>query len=236
MEPTKEELAEEELAEEESTEEDTQNDMVLNNYLDPPEDDGFYTFPGSMIADPMLHHNPLYQDSPARAAAFNQPLYLMDYSYHPMHDYQLINNFAYGPPAVFQSILHTTNAAGFSSNFDDGISPSFDQSSGISAITSFLPANPARPYPCNACSIAFQWRKDLNRHIATVHATEEARVYSCRCGKGDIRKDNHRRHVRTCNKKPQGLCYVCKCLSAYMEEAEYLDHVASCPAPALARK
>ncbi|KAI0479840.1 hypothetical protein F4859DRAFT_513342 [Xylaria cf. heliscus] len=48
------------------------------------------------------------------------------------------------------------------------------------------PAIPSKPHICTQCpgaTACFTLRKDLNRHIRTVHATGDERVYRCRCKK-----------------------------------------------------
>ncbi|KAI3324797.1 hypothetical protein HD806DRAFT_493647 [Xylariaceae sp. AK1471] len=85
-----------------------------------------------------------------------------------------------------------------------------------------------RQHHCNSCSISFELRKDLKRHRNTVHATGNEPAYSCRCGKNDNRKDNHRRHVHSCKRGPCQPHYSCKCGVIHAEKQLYLDHVTAC--------
>ncbi|KAI0451124.1 hypothetical protein F5B21DRAFT_488254 [Xylaria acuta] len=93
------------------------------------------------------------------------------------------------------------------------------------------PAIPSRPHVCTLCpdtTNCFTLKKDLNRHIRTVHATGVEQVYRCRCKKHGIRKDNYLRHVHRCNKEHDYSHYTCKCLSSCAEKQEHIHHVTTC--------
>ncbi|KAI0530446.1 hypothetical protein GGR58DRAFT_518470 [Xylaria digitata] len=169
-----------------------------------------------------------------------------------MHGYAMHDYYHNIPPPLFQPSLYATDTSGFSG---DPNNSSSHHSCGIPTVTSFpnfrmnlgtgtlLPSvtNAPSPYqaqqhPCETCPRVFGRKKDLKRHMVTVHATGQELVYRCRCGKSDIRKDNHRRHIRTCNKKNEGLGFFCKCLEKYEDEEMYLSHVALCPNPSSARE
>ncbi|KAI0856491.1 hypothetical protein F4860DRAFT_529009 [Xylaria cubensis] len=92
-------------------------------------------------------------------------------------------------------------------------------------------AIPSKPHVCALCpgtTTCFKLKKDLNRHLGTVHATGYEEVYCCRCKKQGVRKDNYLRHVRRCNKESHDFYYTCKCLFVCGEKEEHLDHVTNC--------
>ncbi|KAI0182369.1 hypothetical protein EV127DRAFT_488164 [Xylaria flabelliformis] len=92
-------------------------------------------------------------------------------------------------------------------------------------------ATPSKPHVCALCpgtTTCFKLKKDLNRHLGTVHATGYEQVYCCRCKKQGVRKDNYLRHVRRCNKERYCFYYTCKCLFVCAEKEEHLDHVTNC--------
>ncbi|KAI0451127.1 hypothetical protein F5B21DRAFT_528237 [Xylaria acuta] len=101
-----------------------------------------------------------------------------------------------------------------------------------------LPSSPPRPPPgvtepsrkhkCTKCPDNFTHNKDLVRHMNTVHAAGNEEVYRCRCGKDNVRKDNHCRHARACKKERRHSYYTCKCLVACAEKEEHLRHVKDC--------
>ncbi|KAI1121394.1 hypothetical protein F5Y10DRAFT_272143 [Nemania abortiva] len=86
----------------------------------------------------------------------------------------------------------------------------------------------SRQFPCTMCPNSFKYRKDLNRHLDTVHKTLDDPVYRCRCGKTDTRKDNCRRHVRNCKGKHPDRYFICKCGSTFTVKEEYIAHFADC--------
>ncbi|KAI0441359.1 hypothetical protein F4803DRAFT_523880 [Xylaria telfairii] len=89
----------------------------------------------------------------------------------------------------------------------------------------------AKPHVCTQCTdtaACFTLKKDLRRHIRTVHATGGEQVYRCRCEKQGVRKDNYLRHVRLCTKDHSDSQYICKCLSACSEKQEHIHHVTNC--------
>ncbi|GAW20951.1 hypothetical protein ANO14919_104640 [Xylariales sp. No.14919] len=201
-------------------EEDTRHRRTLNNHRASPEDGACLAFSLSMFEGPELDHTlvPLY--------GYTQ-------------GYPFTNTVAYNLQPSFQD-------DGFPSNlpFDNGPAtnrvpePQWDSVTGppLPSFPAVPSLNQVRPHSCNTCPTAFKHRKDLNRHMDTVHATGQELVYRCSCGKTDIRKDNHRRHVGTCTKKRSDCPYICKCLSRYKDEEEYLSHISSCLAVAPARK
>ncbi|TRX93428.1 hypothetical protein FHL15_005703 [Xylaria flabelliformis] len=92
-------------------------------------------------------------------------------------------------------------------------------------------AIPSKPHVCALCpgtTTCFKLKKDLNRHLGTVHATGYEEVYCCRCKKQGVRKDNYLRHVRRCNKERYCVYYTCKCFFVCAEKEEHLDHVTNC--------
>ncbi|KAI1419542.1 hypothetical protein F5Y12DRAFT_233632 [Xylaria sp. FL1777] len=213
------------------------------NGWDLREDDPLSSFPSSEIEDlPCTGTDFItegHQDFPlghATALAFNPNLYSMDYN-------------SFDPRDTFQSDLCNMNYTRFA-GVSDSMFPrmSFDDTYNIPATTQWdlatvlsppppspLPlsttthSNQARPFACKAClnAVSFTLKKDLNRHIRTVHATGKESAYHCRCGKIDRRKDNHLRHVGTCNKSYPSHYYTCTCHSTYIDKEEYIDHVQS---------
>ncbi|KAI0530448.1 hypothetical protein GGR58DRAFT_524458 [Xylaria digitata] len=97
--------------------------------------------------------------------------------------------------------------------------------------TSLSPPRSLRPHICTMCPNAttcFTHKKDLNRHINTVHATGNEPIYSCRCGKLNTRKDNYLRHLRSCDKQYPYPYYLCKCPSYCTSKEEHMRHVTNC--------
>ena len=90
----------------------------------------------------------------------------------------------------------------------------------------------AKPFGCFDCEWSFQQRKDLIRHVKTVHFTDANHVWRCICGKQQRRKDNHRRHVRNCTRGPPPddyvWAYVCACLHQCAHDQEHLRHLDEC--------
>ncbi|KAJ7119910.1 hypothetical protein C8R43DRAFT_843147, partial [Mycena crocata] len=56
-----------------------------------------------------------------------------------------------------------------------------------------FPASPARPYPCDICSLSFDRHHDLKRHRGT-HAGERPYLCNGGCEKTFTRKDALKRH------------------------------------------
>ncbi|KAF2963130.1 hypothetical protein GQX73_g10446 [Xylaria multiplex] len=93
------------------------------------------------------------------------------------------------------------------------------------------PLGSLRPHVCTMCTnatIRFKHKKDLNRHIGTVHPTGNEPFYCCRCAKLNTRKDNYLRHLRSCKKQHPYAYYLCKCLSHYTSKEEHMHHVTNC--------
>ncbi|KAI0441361.1 hypothetical protein F4803DRAFT_428385 [Xylaria telfairii] len=86
----------------------------------------------------------------------------------------------------------------------------------------------ARPFPCSGCPSSFKHRKDLKRHVTSVHATGNEPVYRCRCGFQGVRKDNYLRHVSRCNEEPCYPAYSCKCEDACVDKEMHSEHVRPC--------
>ncbi|KAI0098033.1 hypothetical protein GGR51DRAFT_438217 [Nemania sp. FL0031] len=93
--------------------------------------------------------------------------------------------------------------------------------------TPALPDLP-RPFLCTMCPNSFKYKKDLNRHLDTVHKAQDDPVYLCRCGKVDTRKDNFRRHLRTCKGKHPNAHFKCKCDSMFTDKNQFSGHFADC--------
>ncbi|KAI8946977.1 hypothetical protein F4801DRAFT_582844 [Xylaria longipes] len=87
---------------------------------------------------------------------------------------------------------------------------------------------PPREHTCTKCFETFTHKKDMVRHMNTVHATGDEEVYRCRCSKVNVRKDNYLRHVSSCNGRYHYPNYICKCLSVCDEKEEHIDHVKNC--------
>ncbi|RWA12700.1 hypothetical protein EKO27_g2423 [Xylaria grammica] len=100
----------------------------------------------------------------------------------------------------------------------------------LAALPLAAPGSPEL-HTCHICppgQSAFTHKKDLKRHIDSVHETADAPTYGCRCGKGGVRKDNYLRHVLTCNKEHRDISYLCKCLSSIVERELHINHVRKC--------
>ncbi|GAW20950.1 hypothetical protein ANO14919_104630 [Xylariales sp. No.14919] len=134
-------------------------------------------------------------------------------------------------PSGFNTIPSAAAAAVEGFGFD---CPSRPPTAPPAALPTALPlAAPGSPelHTCHICppgQSAFTHKKDLKRHIDSVHETADAPTYGCRCGKGGVRKDNYLRHVLTCNKEHRGLHYLCKCLSSIVERELHINHVRKC--------
>ncbi|KAI1174526.1 hypothetical protein F4777DRAFT_378721 [Nemania sp. FL0916] len=86
-----------------------------------------------------------------------------------------------------------------------------------------------RRYTCSLCPDAFfKNPKDTRRHVRTVHPTGQEPMYSCRCGKQDYRKDNHKRHVLRCHKECSLGCYICVCQSPCNKKQLHVAHLDGC--------
>lgn len=72
------------------------------------------------------------------------------------------------------------------------------------------------------CRRSFPSRKDLDRHIDSVHTKSTA--FQCQCSKVDTRKDNHDRHVRTC-RRPVLASFRCRCGTEASTGVEHLAHI-----------
>ncbi|KAI0097360.1 hypothetical protein GGR51DRAFT_470229 [Nemania sp. FL0031] len=86
----------------------------------------------------------------------------------------------------------------------------------------------------NLCGYQSNYEKDIVRHTRSKHSQPSDRVFQCRCGKTDCRKDNHKRHVRSCNKRSSiGKPYICECGAWYPNLEKYLDglHGQGCAHP-----
>ncbi|KAI6082210.1 hypothetical protein F4821DRAFT_219424 [Hypoxylon rubiginosum] len=80
---------------------------------------------------------------------------------------------------------------------------------------------------CMTCGSILQ-KKSLNRHMRTVHPTDETLRYNCKCGLEDVRKDNHKRHVGNCKVASSELQYVCVCEHSCADKDDHLEHVKGC--------
>ncbi|KAI1129081.1 hypothetical protein F5Y10DRAFT_239145 [Nemania abortiva] len=89
--------------------------------------------------------------------------------------------------------------------------------------------NKLRLFSCNICSHSFRYKKDLNRHMDSVHRTWYEPVYRCKCGKIDTRKKNYLSHLRRCNGIHADQHYTCKCNSVFTDNEEHIAHLAHCP-------
>ncbi|KAI0543498.1 hypothetical protein F4679DRAFT_109710 [Xylaria curta] len=88
--------------------------------------------------------------------------------------------------------------------------------------------SPGKSLQCNDCSRCFKHKKDLNRHMKTVHATGNELFFRCRCGKTNLRKDNYICHVRPCSKVHLHSEYSCRCATACADKDNHLVHVSNC--------
>ncbi|KAI1735452.1 hypothetical protein F4680DRAFT_305140 [Xylaria scruposa] len=118
----------------------------------------------------------------------------------------------------------------------------YSQATGPSSIPSAPPPPPspspssavaaevsaAKSFQCNVCSRDFRYKKDLNRHMKTVHTTGSESIFQCRCEKTDMRKDNYVRHVRLCKRRYILSEYSCRCANACADKEDHLDHVNLC--------
>jgi uncharacterized C2H2 Zn-finger protein len=79
---------------------------------------------------------------------------------------------------------------------------------------------------CPACGRVFKSRKDLDRHFNSLHSTDPASRFQCRCGKLFPRKDNYIRHAEKC-REPTTSCFRCVCGASTHDLSTHLQHVAS---------
>ncbi|RYC63415.1 hypothetical protein CHU98_g2775 [Xylaria longipes] len=93
-----------------------------------------------------------------------------------------------------------------------------------------LPSSASKPHACEVvmCSSRFLYKKDLKRHIKTVHKGKNDPVFRCRCGKEEVRKDNYSRHIKSCDKENLYSTYTCQCGFASKEREEHMSHVKDC--------
>ncbi|KAI0503199.1 hypothetical protein F5B22DRAFT_630067 [Xylaria bambusicola] len=85
-------------------------------------------------------------------------------------------------------------------------------------------------FSCPPCSRHFGSAKDLARHVATHSTAGNELVYSCRCGKSAVRKDNFLRHIRGCSRpsRPNGK-FECRCGYGALSSADDIEqHVKGC--------
>ncbi|KAK5632169.1 hypothetical protein RRF57_007883 [Xylaria bambusicola] len=219
----------------------SQDDITFSGYSNDwnsSGNDGLPTMSNSMI-DHVAHApgnldvgrvRSQYQDLPvgqAQNVTFDQNCNIVGYS-PAMRAHPYVNTFAFDPRNVSPSDSCGTNDQGFPGGPESMIPAVPSPLATGSSSQTITSAIHTRPWPCSACqnAVSFTLKKDLKRHMSTVHATGQESAYHCQCGKRCIRKDNHIRHVRTCNKDDQRLShYICKCQMTYMEKQMYLDHV-----------
>ncbi|KAJ8129399.1 hypothetical protein O1611_g4232 [Lasiodiplodia mahajangana] len=155
-------------------------------------------------------------------------------------DSQLINGTSFDTPVLLRSGFPIPNHAGFIGDY--GVGYTYNTTTPVtntSQTVAYWPPQQAvptttaanllrRPYSCSACFVSFRYSKDLARHAATVHATENEPAYCCRCGKDGRRKDNYLRHLHTCNKEPRDPDYICICRCREINKEEHIHHVNNC--------
>jgi hypothetical protein len=96
--------------------------------------------------------------------------------------------------------------------------------------TSFGP----RSFQCDDCGIDFPSSKTLRRHqmYSTAHQDLEERVYICKCGSKQTRRDNFSRHLRICSKahlhSPSNV-FTCICSFTSGDAETMTTHFSNCP-------
>jgi hypothetical protein len=114
-----------------------------------------------------------------------------------------------------------------------------DLSSRVGYKVSVLADAPSSPSPLHrsrqplqgesdGCELVFSTRKDLIRHVSTVHEETDP-AYMCRCGFAQRRKDLYRRHLARCNRQRQRHdYYTCICGLNHSDYDFHIVHVVNC--------
>lgn len=83
-------------------------------------------------------------------------------------------------------------------------------------------------HTCSECGRDFVNRRDLNRHVSTVHSQTDAEGFHCACGYICGRKDNFRRHIGICTKTKQVQPYRCSCRVEFTDKDNIVHHLSTC--------
>ncbi|KAI0451126.1 hypothetical protein F5B21DRAFT_488258 [Xylaria acuta] len=136
---------------------------------------------------------------------------------------------SYGTPTTSVGFAYNTPCGSWPSQATAASPTSSSQlSSPLSSPRVLSKATDTKLLPCPDCSACFKQKKDLNRHKNCVHATGDEPVYCCRCGKDNVRKDNHLRHVNHCTREHCHPYYTCKCGHACEDKESHVKHVSNC--------
>lgn len=205
----------------------------LSNHFSLPVGDSFIGMSdlGSSIYQPYADPSAGYGDA---AGIYERSAGMNLYPTHVTHEMPAL------PADAFFNGYGGYGGYGSCDRHDGFEGPNFYPSPSPSSVTSLPPPSllappssqqqPHKPHKCTVypCTSAFQHKKDLARHMKTVHSTGNEPYFRCRCDKTDIRKDNYLRHLEKCRRDYKHAEYMCSCGDLCGDKGQHRLHVVEC--------
>lgn len=128
-----------------------------------------------------------------------------------MPTYDIVPSHTYYSPISLSQVTDASQTRSYS--------PQADQS------RQFRCDHASKRSPGTGCGASFTHKKDLARHVRSVHALEDEPAYRCKCSYKNVRKDNYRRHLLRCTKGHGLRTFRCKCGFACVQKIDHVAHL-----------